>query len=504
MAKNKKIWIADDDESIRFVLESGLSEAGFNVSTFEDGNEVVNKLDVESPHLLLTDLKMPGRDGMDLLETFRNNHQKIPIIIMTAHSDLDTTVEAFEAGAWDYIAKPFDLNTAIEKINKAISEKKNIQKKLSEKEEISLRKGKILGKSPAMQDLFNSIGKLSHSDSTVLLVGESGTGKELVSQAIFEHSDFRLNMLQDQMASEKLSEGITGFSKAIEELEKLLQKRLLEIKNQKLISLNVADIPVELLESELFGHEKGAFKGAGDQRIGRFEQADKGTLFLDEVGDMPLETQTRLIRVLSSGEFYRIGGNSPIKVDVRIIAATNQNLEEKVKNGSFREDLYHRLNVIKINLPPLRDRKEDILLLTSYFLKKFSEEANIKIKVLSKEVEELFENLIWPGNVLQLQNVCQSLTLLSSGQEISITDIPKDLSLQRKGPEMSWSDMLESWASKKLLKGDDHILNSATPIFEGTMIKAALKVTKGKKSEAAKLLGWGRNTLARKITELDL
>ena len=237
-----------------------------------------------------------------------------------------------------------------------------------------------------MQDLFNSIGKLSHSNSTVLLVGESGTGKELVSQAIFEHSDRS---------------------------------------NKKLISLNVADIPVELLESELFGHEKGAFKGAGDQRTGRFEQADKGTLFLDEVGDMPLETQTRLIRVLSSGEFYRIGGNSPIKVDVRIIAATNQNLEEKVKNGSFREDLYHRLNVIKINLPPLRDRKEDILLLTSYFLKKFSEEANIKIKVLSKEVEELFENLIWPGNVLQLQNVCQSLTLLSSGQEISITDIPK-------------------------------------------------------------------------------
>ena len=339
MAKNKKIWIADDDESIRFVLESGLSEAGF-----EDGNEVVNKLDIESPHLLLTDLKMPGRDGMDLLETFRNEHQKIPIIIMTVHSDLDTTVEAFEAGAWDYIAKPFDLNTAIEKINKAISEKKNVQKKLTEKEEISLRAGKILGKSPAMQDLFNSIGKLSHSDSTVLLVGESGTGKELVSQAIFEHSDRS---------------------------------------NKKLISLNVADIPVELLESELFGHEKGAFKGAGDQRIGRFEQADKGTLFLDEVGDMPLETQTRLIRVLSSGEFYRIGGNSPIKVDVRIIAATNQNLEEKVRNRSFREDLYHRLNVIKINLPPLRDRKEDILLLTSYFLKKFSEEAKIKVKVLS-------------------------------------------------------------------------------------------------------------------------
>ena len=433
---------------------------------------------------------MPGRDGMDLLETFRNEHQKIPIIIMTAHSDLDTTVEAFEAGAWDYIAKPFDLNTAIEKINKAISEKKNVQKKLSEKEEISLRAGKILGKSPAMQDLFNSIGKLSHSDSTVLLVGESGTGKELVSQAIFEHSDSTVLLVGESGTGKEL------VSQAIFEHS--------DRSNKKLISLNVADIPVELLESELFGHEKGAFKGAGDQRIGRFEQADKGTLFLDEVGDMPLETQTRLIRVLSSGEFYRIGGNSPIKVDVRIIAATNQNLEEKVKNGSYREDLYHRLNVIKINLPPLRDRKEDILLLTSYFLKKFSEDAKIKVKVLSKEVEELFENLIWPGNVLQLQNVCQSLTLLSSGQEISISDIPKDLSLQRKGPEMSWSDMLESWASKKLLKGDDHILNSATPIFEGTMIKAALKVTKGKKSEAAKLLGWGRNTLSRKITELDL
>ena len=465
MAKAKKIWIADDDESIRFVLESGLAEAGFNVCTFEDGNEVVNKLDIDSPNLLLTDLKMPGRDGMDLLETFKNEHKNIPVIIMTAHSDLETTVEAFEAGAWDYIAKPFDLNSAIEKINKAMKEKKRYQKKISEKDEINLRQGKILGKSPAMQDLFNSIGKLSHSNSTVLLVGESGTGKELVSQAIFEHSDRS---------------------------------------TKKLISLNVADIPVELLESELFGHEKGAFKGAGEQRIGRFEQADNGTLFLDEVGDMPLETQTRLIRVLSSGEFYRIGGNSPIKVDVRIIAATNQNLEEKVKNRSFREDLYHRLNVIKINLPPLRDRKEDILLLANYFLKKCSDEAKVKTKILSPEVEELFENLIWPGNVLQLQNVCQSLTLLSAGQEISISDIPKDLSMQRKGPAMNWDDMLESWASKQLLNGEDHLLNSATPIFETTMIKAALKATKGKKSEAAKLLGWGRNTLSRKITELGI
>ena len=465
MAKAKKIWIADDDESIRFVLESGLAEAGFNVCTFEDGNEVVNKLDIDSPNLLLTDLKMPGRDGMDLLETFKSEHKNIPVIIMTAHSDLETTVEAFEAGAWDYIAKPFDLNSAIEKINKAMKEKKKYQKKISEKDEINLRQGKILGKSPAMQDLFNSIGKLSHSNTTVLLVGESGTGKELVSQAIFEHSDRS---------------------------------------TKKLISLNVADIPVELLESELFGHEKGAFKGAGEQRIGRFEQADNGTLFLDEVGDMPLETQTRLIRVLSSGEFYRIGGNSPIKVDVRIIAATNQNLEEKVKNRSFREDLYHRLNVIKINLPPLRDRKEDILLLANYFLKKCSDEANVKTKILSPEVEELFENLIWPGNVLQLQNVCQSLTLLSAGQEISISDIPKDLSMQRKGPAMNWDDMLESWASKQLLNGEDHLLNSATPIFETTMIKAALKATKGKKSEAAKLLGWGRNTLSRKITELGI
>ncbi len=465
MAKAKKIWIADDDESIRFVLESGLAEAGFNVCTFEDGNEVVNKLDIDSPNLLLTDLKMPGRDGMDLLETFKSEHKNIPVIIMTAHSDLETTVEAFEAGAWDYIAKPFDLNSAIEKINKAMKEKKKYQKKISEKDEINLRQGKILGKSPAMQDLFNSIGKLSHSNTTVLLVGESGTGKELVSQAIFEHSDRS---------------------------------------TKKLISLNVADIPVELLESELFGHEKGVFKGAGEQRIGRFEQADNGTLFLDEVGDMPLETQTRLIRVLSSGEFYRIGGNSPIKVDVRIIAATNQNLEEKVKNRSFREDLYHRLNVIKINLPPLRDRKEDILLLANYFLKKCSDEAKVKTKILSPEVEELFENLIWPGNVLQLQNVCQSLTLLSAGQEISISDIPKDLSMQRKGPAMNWDDMLESWASKQLLNGEDHLLNSATPIFETTMIKAALKATKGKKSEAAKLLGWGRNTLSRKITELGI
>ena len=367
MPKSKRIWIADDDESIRFVLEKGLIDAGFDVSVFEDGNEVINQLDIEKPNVLLTDLKMPGRDGMDLLDTFKNEYSNIPVIMMTAHSDLETTVDAFENGAWDYIAKPFDLNDAISKISKALEEKKIRAKKISSEEEIHLERGKIVGKSPAMQDLFNSIGKLSHSSSTVLLVGESGTGKELVAQAIYEHSDRA---------------------------------------DKKLISLNMADIPIELLESELFGYEKGAFTGADHKKIGRFEQAHKATLFLDEIGDMPYETQTRILRVLSSGEFYRIGGSDPVKVDVRIIAATNQNLNEKVRSGAFREDLFHRLNVIRIALPPLRDRKEDILLLTSYFLKKFSEEAKIKVKVLSKEVEELFENLIWPGNVLQLQNNC--------------------------------------------------------------------------------------------------
>ncbi|MFL2780038.1 MAG: nitrogen regulation protein NR(I) [Gammaproteobacteria bacterium] len=464
MPRPKKVWIADDDESIRFILEKGLLDAGFHVNVFEDGNEVVNHLDIEKPHVLLTDLKMPGRDGMDLLDTFKNDYPNIPVIMMTAHSDLDTTVEAFENGAWDYIAKPFDLNGAIEKITKALSEQKKSQKKSISSEEIDIKGGKLIGKSNVMQDLFNSIGKLSHSSSTVLLYGESGTGKELVARAIYEHSDRQ---------------------------------------NRKLISLNMADIPIELLESELFGYEKGAFTGASQKKLGRFEQAHEGTLFLDEIGDMPFETQTRILRVLSSGEFYRIGGTDPVKVDVRIIAATNQNLNDKVKSGAFREDLFHRLNVIRIALPPLRERKEDIPLLANYFLNKYSEDLKSEPKILSNEVEELFRNLIWPGNVLQLQNLCHSLTVLSSAQEIVIADLPNDLIIQKKGPDLTWNDMLETWASKELLNGEDHILNSTVPMFEKTLIKVALKASKGKKSEAAKLLGWGRNTLARKMQELD-
>ena len=465
MSKSKKVWVADDDESIRFVLEKGLIDAGFEVSVFEDGNEVVNQLDLEKPNVLLTDLKMPGRDGMDLLDTFKNEFSNIPVIMMTAHSDLDTTGDAFENGAWDYIAKPFDLNDAISKISKALDERKIRSKKRNKEDEITLEKGKIIGKSPAMQDLFNSIGKLSHSDSTVLLVGESGTGKELVARAIYEHS---------------------------------------ERADKKLISLNMADIPIELLESELFGYEKGAFTGAEKKKIGRFEQAHKATLFLDEIGDMPYETQTRILRVLSSGEFYRIGGSEPITVDVRIIAATNQNLNEKVKTGAFREDLFHRLNVIRIPMPALRERKEDIPLLAAYFFDKFSKETKSETKILTDEVKDLFENLIWPGNVLQLQNLCHSLTVLSSAQEITISDLPNDLLIQKKGPELTWNDLLEIWATERLSNGDDHILNSTIPVFEKTMIKVAMKATKGKKSEAANLLGWGRNTLARKMNELDL
>ena len=465
MSKSKKVWVADDDESIRFVLEKGLIDAGFEVSVFEDGNEVVNQLDLEKPNVLLTDLKMPGRDGMDLLDTFKNEFSNIPVIMMTAHSDLDTTVDAFENGAWDYIAKPFDLNDAISKISKALDERKIRSKKRNKEDEITLEKGKIIGKSPAMQDLFNSIGKLSHSDSTVLLVGESGTGKELVARAIYEHS---------------------------------------ERAEKKLISLNMADIPIELLESELFGYEKGAFTGAEKKKIGRFEQAHKATLFLDEIGDKPYETQTRLLRELYSGEFYRIGGSEPITVDVRIIAATNQNLNEKVKTGAFREDLFHRLNVIRIPMPALRERKEDIPLLAAYFFDKFSKETKSETKILTDEVKDLFENLIWPGNVLQLQNLCHSLTVLSSAQEITISDLPNDLLIQKKGPELTWNDLLEIWATERLSNGDDHILNSTIPVFEKTMIKVAMKATKGKKSEAANLLGWGRNTLARKMNELDL
>ena len=365
---DKNIWVVDDDESIRWVLEKGLAESGMDVQTFDSANKVIKKLETENPQLILTDIRMPGPSGIELLDKVKELRPDIPVIIMTAHSDLDSAVESYEHGAWEYLPKPFDIEEAVSMVQRATAADED------KRDEASETQAEVIGEAPAMQEVFRAIGKLSNSNSTVLLNGESGTGKELVARALFQHSPRR---------------------------------------EKPFIALNMADIPKELLEAELFGHEKGAFTGADDKRIGRFEQADGGTLFLDEIGDMQLETQTRLLRVLSNGEFYRVGGREPIKVDVRIITATHQNIEELVKAGNFREDLFHRLNVIKLSLPKLSDRKEDIPTLVKHFFQKSSDELKEEKKYLSAEVEDYFMTLSWPGNVRQLENTCRWLTVMS-------------------------------------------------------------------------------------------
>ena len=456
---NRHIWIVDDDESIRWVLERGLSEKGMDVKTFDSASKVIKRLETENPQLILTDIKMPGKSGIDLLDEVKELRPEIPIIIMTAHSDLESAVESYEHGAWEYLPKPFDIEEAVSMVQRATS----VEGK--EKEEISDSKAEIVGEAPAMQEVFRAIGKLSNSNSTVLLMGQSGTGKELVAKALYEHSPR---------------------------------------KGDAFIALNMADIPKELLEAELFGHEKGAFTGADEKRIGRFEQANGGTLFLDEIGDMPLETQTRLLRVLSNGEFYRVGGREPIKVDVRIITATHQNLEELVKQGIFREDLFHRLNVIKLLLPQLNERKEDIPALVKHFFQKSSEELKEEKKYLSEEVENYFKTLSWPGNVRQLENICRWLTVMSPSKEVRLEDLPEELKLENTEEENNWKKVLRAWSENYLANGQTNLLEEVGPEFERTLINVALNKTKGKKKEAASLLGWGRNTLSRKIKELGL
>ena len=379
------IWVVDDDESIRWVLEKGLSENGIEVETLDSANKVIKKLETENPSLILTDIKMPGKSGIDLLDEVKELRPEIPIIIMTAHSDLESAVESYEHGAWEYLPKPFDIEEAVSMVQRATA------KESSEETETNKSKAEIIGEAPAMQEVFRAIGKLSNSNSTVLLIGQSGTGKELVAKALYQHSPRKENSF---------------------------------------IALNMADIPKDLLEAELFGHEKGAFTGADEKRVGRFAQANDGTLFLDEIGDMHLETQTRLLRVLSNGEYYRVGGREPIKVDVRIITATNQNLEELVKSGEFREDLFHRLNVIKLSLPKLNERKEDIPELVKHFFQKSSEELQEEKKFLSEEVENYFRTLSWPGNVRQLENTCRWLTVMSPSKEVKLEDLPDELKLE--------------------------------------------------------------------------
>lgn len=465
MSNESNIWVIDDDRSIRWVLEKALKQEGMNVQSFDTADKALKQLSKEEPEVLVTDIRMPGMSGLELLGTINEQRPDLPVIIMTAHSDLDSAVSAYQGGAFEYLPKPFDVDDAIELVRRAIAHRR--EQSRSAVEDSQLESMEIIGEAPSMQEVFRAIGRLSSSNITVLINGESGTGKELVAHALHRHSPRR---------------------------------------EKPFIALNTAAIPRDLLESELFGHERGAFTGAQSAREGRFEQADGGTLFLDEIGDMPAELQTRLLRVLADGEFYRVGGRSPIKVDVRVIAATHQDLEQRVREGLFREDLFHRLNVIRIHIPSLRERSEDIPLLIKHFLNKASEEIGVETKWLDKASEEYLSSLDWPGNVRQLENTCRWLTVMSPGQEIHVEDLPPELksSAEQHSDDRDWLTPLRRWAEQKLNSGANHILDEAVPQFERLMIEVALKKSGGHRQEAAHLLGWGRNTITRKIKELDM
>ncbi len=464
MQRSNRVWVIDDDRSIRWVLEKAFEKAEFDVTSFSSAEGVMDSLGKGQPDVVVSDVRMPGMDGLSLLGLIHEAYPDLPVIIMTAHSDLDSAVAAFHGGAFEYLPKPFDVDEAIEQVQRACRKSRASQKEVHEDIQDN---PEIIGEAPAMQEVFRAIGRLARSNITVLINGESGTGKELVAKALHRHSPRA---------------------------------------SAPFIALNMAAIPKDLMESELFGHEKGAFTGAQGRRVGRFEQANGGTLFLDEIGDMPAETQTRLLRVLADGEFYRVGGLEPVKVDVRIIAATHQDLEQLVKAGVFREDLFHRLNVIRIHIPSLRERKEDIGLLMQHFLGLAAAELSVEKKVLLPETQEELEQLAWPGNVRQLENTARWLTVMASSQEIHNEDLPPEL--REKSPTgeggSDWTAALRSWARSQLQQGQNALLDEATPSFERVMIEVALEQTGGRKQDAAKLLGWGRNTLTRKIKELGL
>jgi len=463
-AKRPIVWVIDDDSSIRWVLERTLNKAGMEVASFSDGVGIMESLRRERPDVIVSDIRMPGIDGLDLLRRLTSEHPDLPVIIMTAHSDLDSAVSAFDGGAFEYLPKPFDLDEATDQIRRACRRNPdgdNWADKLPD------RMPDIIGKAPAMQTVFRAIGRLARSHITVLINGESGTGKELVARALHRHSPRS---------------------------------------NQPFIPLNMAAIPHDLLESELFGHERGAFTGAHGRRQGRFEQAHGGTLFLDEIGDMPAELQTRLLRILADGEFYRVGGVSPVRVDVRIIAATHQNLEQQAQTGRFREDLFHRLNVIRIRLPALRERREDIPLLMRHFLCRAAAELDCEPKILLPGTEERLRCLAWQGNVRQLENTARWLTVMASGKEIHAEDLPPELADGMPGESADdlWQTSLRRWARNRLQEGQTALLDRVLPVFEQILIETALEHTGGRRQEAARLLGWGRNTLTRKIKELRL
>jgi two-component system nitrogen regulation response regulator GlnG len=457
----KPVWIVDDDRSIRWVIEKALSREGIAFDSFASAQDALAALSAGAPEVLVSDIRMPGLSGLELLQTVKDRHPAVPVIVMTAYSDLDSAVAAFQGGAYEYLPKPFDVDQAVDLIRRALDE----SRREAEAVEPAGAATEILGQAPAMQEVFRAIGRLSQSSATVLITGESGTGKELVARALHRHS----------ARAEK-----------------------------PFIAINTAAMPKDLLESELFGHERGSFTGAQQQRRGRFEQAEGGTLFLDEIGDMPAELQTRLLRVLSDGTFYRVGGHQQIKSNVRVIAATHQDLESRVREGSFREDLYHRLNVIRLRLPSLRERAEDIPLLAKHFLLASAKQLGVEPKRLSDEALQHLAHLEFKGNVRQLENLCHWLTVMAPGQVVDIGDLPAEFRDSHAGIASDWVSALEHEAERRLLRGETGILDELSRQFERSLISKALERTGGRRIEAAALLGMGRNTITRKIHELGL
>ena len=469
----KNVWIVDDDRSIRWVLEKALQKADIPCKTFSEAESVLQAIKKEQPALILSDIYMPGKSGLEMLSEIKKSYPKLPIIIMTAYSDLDSAVASFQGGAFEYLPKPFDIDKAIELVRRATEE--NEEEEQTPSEETA---SEIIGKAPAMQEVFRAIGRLSQSKATVLLTGESGAGKEVVARALHKHSPRA---------------------------------------NAPFVAINMAAIPKDLMETELFGHEKGAFTGASAIRHGRFEQAEGGTLFLDEIGDMPAELQTRLLRVLSDGYYYRVGGHQSLKANVRIIAATHQNLEAMVRENRFREDLYHRLNVIRLRLPPLRERPEDIPLLVNHFLQKSAENLGVEPKIMSEEAMEFLKRFPFPGNVRQLENLCNWLVVMAPSQHIRVTDLPEEVrngeaEKVHKNGEVSgstpaggsWEELLKGEVKEMLKNQSPDLMKQLADTFESIVIGTALEYTHGRRVDAATRLGIGRNTITRKIAELKL
>jgi two-component system nitrogen regulation response regulator GlnG len=457
-----RVWLVDDDASIRWVLERALRNASMAPRAFESAEQALAALRNDVPDVLVTDVRMSGQSGLELLKRVQESHPDLPVIVMTAHSDLGSAVSAYESGAFEYLAKPFDIDQAVDLVRRAAQAV--VRSTITAGSNASIPE--LLGQAPAMQQVFRAIGRLSRSSVNVLVTGESGTGKELAARALHEHSPRA---------------------------------------GKAFIALNTSAIPAELLESELFGHERGSFTGADSMRRGRFEQADGGTLFLDEIGDMTTSLQTRLLRVLAEGEFYRVGGQIPIRVDVRVIAATHQNLEQRVERGMFREDLFHRLNVIRIELPPLRARREDIPSLLNHYLQLAARELGVEAKTLTSTANNLLQAYNWPGNVRELVNLCRRLTVLAPGNEVHVEDLPGETTNATSTAPVGgdWTEALTQWA-ERAAQGSTPLLEVALPAFERSLILVALKHTQGHKQAASKLLGWGRNTLTRKLKELGM